>query len=76
MEKGYPPQESAPPYPGPPINYGGVPPQPGMYPQPGFIPAAPPPAGYHGGLCLRSPLKLKDTDTFYTSEKPLQGLAM
>ncbi|XP_018527634.1 lipopolysaccharide-induced tumor necrosis factor-alpha factor homolog [Lates calcarifer] len=49
MEKGYPPQESAPPYPGPPINYGGVPPQPGMYPQPGFIPAAPPPAGYHGG---------------------------
>ncbi|XP_071764200.1 lipopolysaccharide-induced tumor necrosis factor-alpha factor homolog [Centroberyx gerrardi] len=47
MEKGYPPQESAPPYPGPPINYGGAAvPQPGIYPQPGF-PASP---GYQGGV--------------------------
>ncbi|XP_028267720.1 cell death-inducing p53-target protein 1 homolog [Parambassis ranga] len=47
MEKGYPPQEAAPPYPGPPpMNYGG-----GMpYPQPAFNPAAPPPAGYQGGV--------------------------
>ncbi|XP_074513046.1 lipopolysaccharide-induced tumor necrosis factor-alpha factor homolog isoform X4 [Sebastes fasciatus] len=56
MEKGYPPNESAPPYPGPPLNYGaqmqhqpGMQPQPGMYPQPGFSPAAPPPAAYQGG---------------------------
>lgn len=41
MEKG---QESAPPYPGPPMNYGGAGPQPGMYPQ------VPPPGGYQGGL--------------------------
>ncbi|XP_029996436.1 LITAF domain-containing protein-like isoform X2 [Sphaeramia orbicularis] len=41
MEKGYTPQESAPPYPGPPANYGGGMPQPGMYP-------SPPPAGYQG----------------------------
>ncbi|XP_070837497.1 cell death-inducing p53-target protein 1 homolog [Chaetodon trifascialis] len=51
MEKGYPPQESAPPYPGPPMNYGvAMPPQPGMYPQPGISPGAPPPAGYQGGV--------------------------
>ncbi|XP_068605768.1 lipopolysaccharide-induced tumor necrosis factor-alpha factor homolog [Brachionichthys hirsutus] len=65
MEKEYPPQEPAPPYPGPPMQYGGAmpqpamyptPPQPGMYPappQPGMYPppgfAAPPPAGYQGG---------------------------
>nr|XP_020472126.1 cell death-inducing p53-target protein 1 homolog [Monopterus albus] len=40
MEKGYPPQESAPPYPGPPLNYGNTVPQPQMYP---------PPAGYQEG---------------------------
>ncbi|KAM6905338.1 lipopolysaccharide-induced tumor necrosis factor-alpha factor-like [Xenentodon cancila] len=39
MEKGYPPQESAPPYPGPPLSYGSGPPQPGFYA-----------AGYHGGV--------------------------
>ncbi|XP_034395170.1 cell death-inducing p53-target protein 1 homolog [Cyclopterus lumpus] len=50
MEKGYPPHESAPPYPGPPMNYGGAVQQPGMYPQPGFSPAAPPPAVYQGGV--------------------------
>lgn len=38
MEKG---QESAPPYPGPPMNYG---------PQPGMYPPGPPPAGYQGGV--------------------------
>uniref|UniRef100_UPI0037E81B98 cell death-inducing p53-target protein 1 homolog n=1 Tax=Semicossyphus pulcher TaxID=241346 RepID=UPI0037E81B98 len=38
MEKGNPPQESAPPYPGPPLNYGGAIPQPEMYPQPGSYP--------------------------------------
>ncbi|XP_013867941.1 cell death-inducing p53-target protein 1 homolog [Austrofundulus limnaeus] len=44
MEKG---QESAPPYPGPPMNYGGGgPPQPGMYPQ------VPPPGGYQGGVAF------------------------
>ncbi|KAM8724320.1 lipopolysaccharide-induced tumor necrosis factor-alpha factor homolog isoform 1-T2 [Acanthopagrus schlegelii] len=48
MEKGYPPQEAAPPYPGPPMTYGGAP-QPGMYPPPGVSPAGPPPAGYQGG---------------------------
>lgn len=42
MEKGYTPQESAPPYPGPPGNYGPVMPQPGMYPPP-------PTVGYQGG---------------------------
>uniref|UniRef100_A0A3Q2PIU8 Lipopolysaccharide-induced tumor necrosis factor-alpha factor homolog n=1 Tax=Fundulus heteroclitus TaxID=8078 RepID=A0A3Q2PIU8_FUNHE len=42
MEKG--PQDAAPPYPGPPMNYGGTAPQPGMYAQPGF------PAGYQGGM--------------------------
>ncbi|XP_041672990.1 lipopolysaccharide-induced tumor necrosis factor-alpha factor homolog [Cheilinus undulatus] len=49
MEKGYQPQDSAPPYPGPPMNYGGAvpPPQPGVSPQPGFYP--PPPGGYQGG---------------------------
>ncbi|XP_039979609.1 LITAF domain-containing protein-like isoform X2 [Xiphias gladius] len=46
MEKGYPPAESAPPYPGPPMNYGGAVPQPAMYPQPGSSSAGPPLAGY------------------------------
>nr|ACQ58825.1 Lipopolysaccharide-induced tumor necrosis factor-alpha factor homolog [Anoplopoma fimbria] len=46
MEKGYPPQDSAPPYPGPPMNYGGAVQQPGMYPQP----SGPPPAVYQGGV--------------------------
>ncbi|KAG7505495.1 hypothetical protein JOB18_033102 [Solea senegalensis] len=56
MEKGYPPNESAPPYPGPPMNYGApYPPQgypsapPAGYspvpPPPGYS-HAPPPAGY------------------------------
>ncbi|XP_039979606.1 lipopolysaccharide-induced tumor necrosis factor-alpha factor homolog isoform X1 [Xiphias gladius] len=48
MEKGYPPAESAPPYPGPPMNYGGAVPQPAMYPQPGSSSAGPPLAGYQG----------------------------
>ncbi|KAL7378772.1 hypothetical protein ABVT39_018525 [Epinephelus coioides] len=48
MEKGYPPQDSAPPYPGPPVNYGGAMPQPGMQPQPGYSPGAPPTAAYQG----------------------------
>uniref|UniRef100_A0A8C6TD91 LITAF domain-containing protein n=1 Tax=Neogobius melanostomus TaxID=47308 RepID=A0A8C6TD91_9GOBI len=39
MEKGYAPGDSAPPYPGPPMNYPGG--QPGMYP--------PPQVGYQGG---------------------------
>uniref|UniRef100_A0A665UGQ1 LITAF domain-containing protein n=1 Tax=Echeneis naucrates TaxID=173247 RepID=A0A665UGQ1_ECHNA len=52
MEKGYPPQESAPPYPGPPMNYGAPGFQPEMHPHPGFIPPAAPPAGYHGGAPL------------------------
>jgi len=43
MEKGYPPQESTPPYPGPPMDYGSAMPQPGH-------PPVPPPAGYQGGL--------------------------
>ncbi|XP_029014122.1 LITAF domain-containing protein-like [Betta splendens] len=42
MEKG--PVEAAPPYPGPPMNYGGAMPQPGFMP-----PAGPPPPGYQGG---------------------------
>ncbi|XP_031168723.1 cell death-inducing p53-target protein 1 homolog isoform X1 [Sander lucioperca] len=54
MEKGYPPEDSAPPYPGPPINYGGAMQQPGMYPQPGFSPAAPPPV-YQGGAPYAPP---------------------
>ncbi|XP_038132560.1 cell death-inducing p53-target protein 1 homolog [Cyprinodon tularosa] len=65
MEKGFQPQGAAPPYPGPPMNYGGTGPLPGMhappvYPsQPGF-PAQPDfsaqpgfpaaPAGYQGGV--------------------------
>ncbi|XP_028843640.1 lipopolysaccharide-induced tumor necrosis factor-alpha factor homolog [Denticeps clupeoides] len=40
MDKGTPPQESAPPYPGPPMTYCG----PNMTPQPGFQPAP-----YQGG---------------------------
>ncbi|XP_037544253.1 LITAF domain-containing protein [Nematolebias whitei] len=40
MEKGV---ESAPPYPGPPMNYG---------PQPGMYPPGPPPAGYQGGVAF------------------------
>lgn len=48
MEKGQ-PHETAPPYPGPPVNYGGT------MPPPGFIPpAGPPPPGYQGGVCLYS----------------------
>uniref|UniRef100_A0A146QZM6 Lipopolysaccharide-induced tumor necrosis factor-alpha factor n=2 Tax=Fundulus heteroclitus TaxID=8078 RepID=A0A146QZM6_FUNHE len=62
MEKG--PQDAAPPYPGPPMNYGGTAPQPGMYAQPGFaaqpgFPAQPGfaaqpgfPAGYQGGVAF------------------------
>ncbi|KAK1876973.1 Lipopolysaccharide-induced tumor necrosis factor-alpha factor like [Dissostichus eleginoides] len=49
MEKGYPPQQQAPPYPGPPMNYGGAMPQPGPYAQPGYHPAAPPPM-YQGDV--------------------------
>ncbi|KAF0032594.1 hypothetical protein F2P81_014884 [Scophthalmus maximus] len=41
MEKGYPPNELAPPYPGPPVNYGYAVPPPEVYPQPCFSPAAP-----------------------------------
>ncbi|XP_041812846.1 cell death-inducing p53-target protein 1 homolog [Chelmon rostratus] len=56
MEKGYQPQDSAPPYPGPPLNYGGaMPPQPGMYPQPaqpGMYPQPAQPAGYQTGAPL------------------------
>ncbi|KAM9746174.1 LITAF domain-containing protein-like isoform 1-T2 [Menidia menidia] len=48
MEKGY-PHESAPPYPGPPMDNGGFVPYPGMYPQQGY-PSAPPHGGYHGGF--------------------------
>ncbi|XP_057717475.1 LITAF domain-containing protein-like [Corythoichthys intestinalis] len=44
MEKGY--QETAPPYPGPPLNYGGAAYPPGVYPPPS---AGPPPAGFQGG---------------------------
>ncbi|KAI4822393.1 hypothetical protein KUCAC02_007944, partial [Chaenocephalus aceratus] len=43
MEQGYPPQQQTPPYPGPPMNYGGAMPQPGQHAQPGYYPAAPPP---------------------------------
>ncbi|XP_032394379.1 uncharacterized protein LOC116703629 isoform X5 [Etheostoma spectabile] len=50
MEKGHPQEDLAPPYPGPPMNYGGAVQQPGMYPQPGFSPAGPPPV-YQGGMC-------------------------
>ncbi|XP_061703328.1 LITAF domain-containing protein [Syngnathoides biaculeatus] len=46
MEKGYPGQESAPPYPGPPMTYGGPAPPPVLYPSPN---AGPPPIGYQGG---------------------------
>nr|XP_057905464.1 LITAF domain-containing protein-like [Doryrhamphus excisus] len=46
MEKGYPGHESAPPYPGPPMNPGGAPPQPGFYPPPN---AGAPNLGYQGG---------------------------
>ena len=61
MEKGYAPDEAAPPYPGPPVNYGGMAPgpHPGMYPQPGYPPAPGPPpqpgfqpGPYQGGECL------------------------
>ncbi|XP_056144256.1 cell death-inducing p53-target protein 1-like isoform X3 [Lampris incognitus] len=59
MEKGYQPQESAPPYPGPPVSYGGaaVGPQPGFSPQPGFpaSPGAPPHVGYQGDPCVYPP---------------------
>lgn len=68
MEKGHPPQDLAPPYPGPPMSYGSSPgmyPQPGINPQPG--PIAPPP-GYQGGLChhtaiIQCPDALNDTET-------------
>uniref|UniRef100_A0A672F3H2 LITAF domain-containing protein n=1 Tax=Salarias fasciatus TaxID=181472 RepID=A0A672F3H2_SALFA len=50
MDKGYLPQESAPPYPGPPMNYGGPMPQPGVYPQQGAFPGAPTPV--YQGSCL------------------------
>ncbi|KAK5914207.1 hypothetical protein CgunFtcFv8_008663 [Champsocephalus gunnari] len=43
MEQGYPPQQQTPPYPGPPMNYGGAMPQPEQHAQPGYYPAAPPP---------------------------------
>ncbi|XP_016896339.1 lipopolysaccharide-induced tumor necrosis factor-alpha factor homolog isoform X2 [Cynoglossus semilaevis] len=51
MEKGYPPHESAPPYPGPPMNYGAAAPPPGHAPLPGYGPSVPssgypPPPGY------------------------------
>lgn len=49
MDKGQ-PQDAAPPYPGPPMNYGGP------MPQPGFAPTAPP-VGYQGGLSLYHTLK-------------------
>ncbi|KAM7386726.1 hypothetical protein PAMA_009378 [Pampus argenteus] len=51
MNKGYEPQDSAPPYPGPPLNYGGAAPQPGMYPPPPVFspsPVGPPPGAYQG----------------------------
>ncbi|XP_047428574.1 cell death-inducing p53-target protein 1 homolog [Mugil cephalus] len=62
MEKGYPANEAAPPYPGPPMHYAGGPPPPmgppqpynpgapppGMYPPPGFNPGPVP--GYQGGV--------------------------
>ena len=53
MEKAYPPEESSPPYPGPPMNYGGVAPPQEMYPQPGFSTAAPQFVAHQTGLCLR-----------------------
>lgn len=76
MEKGQPPQDLAPPYPGPPINYGSAPgmfPQPGTNPQPGL--AAPPP-GYQGGLCRRTaiiqcPDALNDTETLKSTKTTL-----
>ncbi|XP_062307348.1 lipopolysaccharide-induced tumor necrosis factor-alpha factor homolog [Osmerus eperlanus] len=64
MEKGYAPDESAPPYPGPPVNYGGMAPgsHPGMYPQPGYPPAPGPPSQpgfqpgpYQGGVYPPAP---------------------
>ncbi|CAJ1076724.1 cell death-inducing p53-target protein 1 homolog [Xyrichtys novacula] len=48
MEKGNPALESAPPYMGPPPNYGMPGPPPPAGPG-GFYPAAPPPAGYQAG---------------------------
>ncbi|KAF3700284.1 Lipopolysaccharide-induced tumor necrosis factor-alpha factor -like protein [Channa argus] len=43
MDKGHPPHESAPPYPGPPMNYCAP------MPQPGFVAGGPPPPpGYQG----------------------------
>ncbi|KAM6957777.1 lipopolysaccharide-induced tumor necrosis factor-alpha factor homolog [Aplochiton taeniatus] len=59
MEKGYPPQEASPPYPGPPLNYGGVAPtlSPGMHPQPVFPAAAgqPQQPGYQPGAYQGGP---------------------
>ncbi|XP_051905388.1 lipopolysaccharide-induced tumor necrosis factor-alpha factor homolog isoform X2 [Hippocampus zosterae] len=45
MEKGYPGQESAPPYPGPPMTYGVAPPPPGLNPA---LNVGSPPVGYQG----------------------------
>ncbi|XP_077397455.1 LITAF domain-containing protein-like isoform X2 [Festucalex cinctus] len=45
MEKAYPGQDSAPPYPGPPMNYGGAAPPPGFQPA---LNVGPPPVGYQG----------------------------
>lgn len=50
MDKEYPPQESAPPYPGVALSYGST------VPQPGFHPAAAPPVGYQGVYFLKSSL--------------------
>ncbi|MEQ2267141.1 hypothetical protein XENORESO_002234 [Xenotaenia resolanae] len=61
MEKGPQPQDPAPPYPGPPLNYSGTGPQPEMYAHPGYptqpsFPAQPGfsavPAGYQGGVAF------------------------
>ncbi|KAM9746173.1 LITAF domain-containing protein-like isoform 2-T3 [Menidia menidia] len=70
MEKGYPSQEAAPPYPGPPVNYGGTFPQPGMYPQPGYPPATPQ-AGYQGGFAP-APMAPVSTVTPALQEVPAQ----
>lgn len=47
MEKA--PHDAVPPYPGPPMNYGGTAPHPGMYPQPGYPAGQPPPPGFQTG---------------------------
>ncbi|KAK5856428.1 hypothetical protein PBY51_008024 [Eleginops maclovinus] len=62
MEKGYPPQEQAPPYPGPPMNYGGAmpQPQPGPYAQPCYYPVSPP-LVYHGNVAIAPPAAVPAT---------------